>query len=102
MGEGAGAGGGKAQHLKAVRQRAGMTALAAIFDIVVDRVVVGRNRLERREIGLGDGPARDVEAFADREVLEIPAFGKAVRSPIEFFAHSDGRSRRSRDKSRAP
>ena len=83
MGEGAGAGRGKAQHLKPVRQRAGMAALAAIFDIVMDRVVVGRDGLKRREIGLGDGAARDVEMFADREVLEKPALRKAVPPPVE-------------------
>src|SRR6266702_2373291 len=100
MGEGAGAGGGKAQHLKAVCQRARVAALAAILDIIMDRVIVGRNRLERREIGLGDGPARDIEALADREVPEIPALRKAVLPPIEFVSH--GRPRKSRGKSRAP
>src|SRR5260370_10605349 len=87
MGEGAGARGGKAEHLKAVRQRAGMAALAAIFDIVMDRVIVGRHRLERREIGLGDGPARDVEALADCEVLKIAAFWEAVLPPVETLGH---------------
>ena len=87
MGEGAGAGGRKAQHLKPVCQGAGMAALAAVFDIVVDRVIVGGDRLERREIGLGDGPARDVEVLADREVLEIPALGKAVGAPVEILDH---------------
>src|SRR5437879_3444575 len=87
MGEGAGPGGGKAQHLKPVRQGAGMAALATIFDIVVDRVIVGGDRLERRKIGLGDGPARDVEALADREILEIPALGKAVGAPVKILGH---------------
>src|SRR5439155_22813514 len=86
MRENAGAGGGEAQHLKPVRQRAGMAALAAIFDIVMDRVVVGRDGLERGEIGLRDGAARNVEALADDEILEKPAFRKPVLPPVETLA----------------
>jgi hypothetical protein len=41
MGKSPGPGGGEAQHLEAVRQRTGMSALAAIFNIVVDRMIVG-------------------------------------------------------------
>src|SRR5205814_5256462 len=86
MREGAGASGGEAQHLKAVRQRAGMAALAAIFEVVMDRVVIGRDGLEGRKISLGDSAARDVEALADRKVLEKPAVWKAVAPPVERFA----------------
>src|SRR5947209_8548422 len=86
MRESAGAGGGEAQHLKPVRQRAGMAALAAIFDIVMDRVVIARNGLERGEIGVSDGSARNVEPLADREILKEAAFGKAVLPPIETHA----------------
>jgi len=86
MGEGAGAGGGEAQHLKPVRERAGMAAFAAIFDIVMDWVVVGRNRLEGGEIGLGDGAAGNVEALADRQILEKPALRKPVLPPVESLA----------------
>ena len=64
-----------------------MAALAAILDIVMDRVVIGGDRLKCSEIRFGDGAARDVEALADREVLEIPALGKAVLPPVEFLAH---------------
>src|ERR1700720_2477709 len=88
MGEGAGAGGGEAQHLKPVRQRAGMAALAAIFDIVMDRMVVGRYRLKGGEIGVGDGAARNVEALADRQILEKPALRKTVLPPVETLAVS--------------
>src|SRR5437868_7934913 len=88
MREGAGASGGEAQHLKAVRQRTGMAALAAIFDVVMDRVVVGRDGLEGRKIGLRDGAARDVEALAERKILEKPAFRKAVPPPVKCFALS--------------
>src|SRR2546423_15710541 len=85
MREGAGASGGEAQHLKAVRQRAGMAALAAIFDVVMDRVVVGRDGLEGREISLGDGAARDIEAPPNPKILEKPAVRKAVPPPAESF-----------------
>src|ERR1044072_1225342 len=79
MREGAGARGGEAQDLKAVRQRTGMTALAAIFDVVMDRMIIGRDGLKSREIGLGDRAARDVEALAHREILENRLSGKRCR-----------------------
>src|SRR5690348_8550708 len=87
MREGAGAGGGERQHLKPVRQRAGMAAVAAVFDIVMDRVVVGRDGLEGREMRLGHRSRRDVEALADRQILEIAALGEAMLMPVEFLAH---------------
>jgi hypothetical protein len=79
MREGAGASGGEAQHLKAVRQRAGMAALAAIFDVVMDRVVVGRDGLEGRKISLGDGAARDIEALATTRSSKNRLSGKRCR-----------------------
>ena len=54
-----------------MRQRTRVTALAAVLDVVVDRVVVGRDGLKRGEIGFGDGAARDMEAVADRETYCI-------------------------------
>src|SRR5947209_6074229 len=87
MGEGAGPGRGKAQHLKAVRERTGMAALAAIFDVVMDRMIVARDRLEGGEIRVGDGTARDIEALADREVLEVAGLRKPVLPVIEGFGH---------------
>ena len=87
MREGAGARCSEAQHLKAMRKWAGITALAAIFDVVMDRVVIARDGPERREIGLGHGAARDVEPLADYEILEIPAPRKPVLPPIECFGH---------------
>src|SRR5215472_16193071 len=46
MGEGAGAGGGEGEDLEAVGERSGVAALTAIFDIVMDRMIVGRDRLK--------------------------------------------------------
>src|SRR5690348_4043554 len=85
MREGASARSGEAQDLKAMRERTGMTALAAIFDVVMDRVIVGRDGLKSREIGVRDRAARDVEALVHREILEKPAFRKAVPPPVEPF-----------------
>src|SRR5580704_16300583 len=90
MGKSPGPGGGEAQHLEAVRQRTGMSALAAIFDIVVDRMIVGGNGLECGEIRLGHGPARNIEALADREILEEAAFRKTVLPAVELVAGGHG------------
>src|SRR5437762_12977001 len=86
MREGAGAGRGEAQHLKSVRQRTGMTPLAAIFNVVMDRVVIGLYRLQRGEIGLGHGSARNIEALANREILYILALWETVLTPVETLA----------------
>src|ERR1044071_5436253 len=88
MRKGARPGGGEAEHLKPVRQRSRMAALAAIFDIVMDRVIVTGDGLKRREIGIGHRTARDVEALADCEILEIPALRKPVLPTVECFRHS--------------
>lgn len=48
-------GGGKAQDLQAMGKRTFQAALAAIFGIVVDRMIVARHCLEGRKIGIGDG-----------------------------------------------
>src|SRR5579863_6503297 len=93
MREGAGAGRGKAQHLKPVYQRAGVTALTAIFDVVMDRVVVARHGLKRGEIGVGDGTARDVEAVADLQVFEELALREAVLAAVEFGGHGKSTAR---------
>jgi len=46
---------GETQDLEAVRQQSRVAALAAIFDIVMDRVIVGRKGLEGGEMRLGHG-----------------------------------------------
>src|SRR5436305_2099137 len=50
-----------------------MAAFAAIFDIVMDRMIAGGDRLEGREMRLGYGAARDRETLANRQILEVPA-----------------------------
>ena len=87
MGKGAGAGGGEAENLKAMCKRRRMAALAAIFDIVMDRVIIRRDRLKRGEMRLGHSAARDCETLADREVLEPAIVGEPVPTTIEPLAH---------------
>ena len=87
MREGPGSRRGEAQHLEAVRERSRMTALAAVFDVVMDRMVIAGHRLERGEVGVGDGAAGDVKTVADAEVIEELALGEAMPARVEFFAH---------------
>src|SRR5271167_271506 len=87
MGKSRSAGGGEAKNLKAMRERRRMAALPAIFDIVMDRVIVGRDRLERGKMRLGHGAARDCETLADRQVLEPAIVGEPMPATIEPLAH---------------
>jgi len=48
---------GEGQHLQAVDDRRDMAVAAGVVDVVVDRMVVGRDCLERRGVGVGQGPA---------------------------------------------
>jgi len=64
-----------------------MAALPAIFDIVMDRMIVDREGLKGGKMRLCHRAARDMEAFADFEILEIAAFRKAVPAPVEIFGH---------------
>ena len=45
------------QHLQAMNDRRGVAVAAGVFDVVMDRMVVGGDRLERRGVGVGKGPA---------------------------------------------
>jgi hypothetical protein len=56
----------------------------------VNRVIVARESLEGGEVPLGHRPARDVEALADREILEEAAFRKTVLPAIEIVAAGHG------------
>ena len=48
---------GEGQHLQAVDDRRDMAVAAGVVDVVVDRMVVGGDCLERRGVGVGQGPA---------------------------------------------
>ena len=78
MGEGAGASRGKCQDLKAMGKWAFVAAFVAILDIIMDRMIVGGDRLERGEVRLGDGAARDIKPLANREILEPARLGNTV------------------------
>jgi hypothetical protein len=65
-----------------------MAPLAAIFDVVVDRMIVAGDGLERGEMRVGDGAARNIEPPADLKVLEEPALRKPMRPPVENLAHA--------------
>jgi len=69
--------------LKGVRQQTRVAALAAIFDVVVDRVIVAREGLEGGEMRVGYRPARNIEPLADCQILEIAAFREAMPPRIE-------------------
>src|SRR6516164_2218311 len=87
--EAAGARRGDAQNLEAVRQRARVAAPAAVFDIALDRMIIAREHLEGGEMSLGHRAARDVETFADDQILEIAAHRKTVLSAVKALCHGN-------------
>ena len=68
--EAAGAGRREADDLQSVREQARIAACRAVFGVVVDRVVVAGDDLERGEIRVRHGAARQHVALADREIVE--------------------------------
>jgi hypothetical protein len=57
---------------------------AGIFDVVVDRMVVGGDCLERRGVGVCKGPAGRPEDVPDLEILERPRFDDREGGLIEL------------------
>ena len=65
-------------------EEVGEAVAAAVFDVVVDGVVVAGGGLEGEEDGLGHGAAGEGEAFADGEVFEPTLVGdEAVLGGVE-------------------
>src|SRR6266850_465635 len=83
VGKGAGPRCGESEDLEAVRQRPLVPAPAAVLDIVMDRVIIGRDRLEGGEMGFGHRPARDIKPLPDGQILEITGGSKAVPATLE-------------------
>ena len=65
-------------------QQPRVAALAAIFEIVMDRVIVAREGLEGGKMRLGHRPARDIEALPDRQILEIALSRKLMLARVEI------------------
>jgi hypothetical protein len=94
MREAAGPGRGERQHLQPVRQQVGMAVGAAIFDVVMDRMIVAGEELERGEMRRRNRAAGIAENFADPEVRECPRRGRGKQSWIERIVHAGLRALR--------
>jgi hypothetical protein len=88
VGEGAGPCGGEGQDLEAVGERSFVAALATIFEVVMDRVIVGRDRLKSCEMCFGHRAARDIKFLANRQILEIARFPETVPAAVEAQSHN--------------
>lgn len=88
VGEQACAGRGEAQDLQAVGEQALVALGAAIFFIVVDRVVVAGDGLEGREVRVGDRARGEGECFAGFEILETALRHDPVVLRVEFAHRS--------------
>src|SRR5665213_422010 len=73
-----GAGCGEAQDLKTMRQGRLMAEPLAIFGVVMDRVIVEADGLERRKVRIADGARRVAEDFADTQLLKASQFDDPV------------------------
>ncbi len=65
-----------------------MSVLARPLGVVVHRVIVHRDRLERRGMGVGQGAAGGPEHLADAQVLERPGRDDQERVGVEVGTSS--------------
>src|SRR5258708_29265461 len=70
-----------------MRQRRGVPELLAVFHIVVDRVVVQADGLERREIRRIDGARGQGEDLAELQLFKASKRNEAVFLGIELGRH---------------
>lgn len=84
--KGSRAGGGEAEDLQSMRQRARKPERAAIFSVVMDRVIVEAHRLKGREIRVADRPGRERIAIADAKVGESSGRNEPVLR-VNFGQH---------------
>ena len=78
------------QYLQAVNDRRGVALAVGVFDVLVDQMVVGGDRLERRGVGVGQRPAGRPEDVPDLEVLERSRFDDREGSRIELVRAGGG------------
>src|SRR5215831_7727353 len=84
----------KSQDLEAMGERPLVAPLSAILDVVMDWMVVERDRLKGGEMRVGHRAARDTKALADRQILEVARFAKAVLLAVEALdVHAEPRLR---------
>ena len=81
----------KHKILEAMGERSLVAALAAIFEVVMDRVVIARDSLKCGEMRFGHRAARDIKLLANREILEIAGLPKTVPVSVEAQAHNPSR-----------
>src|SRR6185312_14777982 len=74
----------EAQNLEPMRQRRGVTELPAIFDVVMDRMIVEADGLERREVRIADGARGAFENLADSKLLKAAQRQDAMIVGFEF------------------
>src|ERR1700756_670609 len=65
-----------------------MAALAAIFEVVMDRVIIGRDCLKGGEMCFGPLSARGIKPLGNRPIAEIAGLPKAVPVALEAQAHN--------------
>jgi hypothetical protein len=73
-----------------MNDRRGVTATAGVFDVVVDRMVIGGDRLKRRGVGVSKGPTGRPEDVPDPEILERPRFNDGESAWIELVHAGSG------------
>jgi hypothetical protein len=79
---------GESQHLEAVYNRRDMSVRARPLVVVVHRVIVHRDRLEGRGVGVRQGAARGPEDLADAQVFECPGRDDQERVGVEVGNNS--------------
>ena len=78
MGENPGAGGGMDQYLEAVRQQISMPPGPAVFDVIMNRMIVTGGHLESGEVRIGERSRRYIKFFSDIEIFEVFRLGEFV------------------------
>src|SRR6185437_302302 len=79
--------GSKRQHLKPMRQGSGVAQRLAIFDVVMDRMIVEAHRLERGEIAVAQRARRIAEDLAHFQFVKRAQGDDAMVFWIEGFCH---------------